>query len=120
MLESQSLTQKAEQAVVAMIESHDAHRSSTRRFSLLFVGSALLHAVAVIALLRSWGTGSVKSAKQAQSEPPKLAEQVQVVRLELAVSRQSASEAIELAKSVVHGGTDNALQLTAPDKTIVK
>jgi hypothetical protein len=120
MLESHSLTQKAEQAVVAMIEAHDAHRSTTRRFSLLFVGSALLHIVAVIALLRSWGSGPVKSTARAEPEHPQIVEDIQVVRLELAVSQQSASEAIQLTKADVTTETENALQLTAPDKTIVK
>lgn len=119
-MESQSLTQKAEQAVVAMMESHDAHLSRTRRFSLLFVGSALLHVVAVIALLRSWGSGPSKSVIHREPEPPQVVEAVQVVRLELAVSQQSASEVLQLAKAEEKARADGMLELTARDKTIVK
>ena len=119
-MESQSLSQKAEQAVVAMMESHDAHRSRTRRFSLLFVGSALLHVVAGIALLRSWSTGPTKQVTHVEPEPPKIVEDVQVVRLELAVSKQSASDAIKMASAESSAVPTDTLQLTAPDNTIVK
>jgi hypothetical protein len=111
-LEPHSLTQKAEQAVVAIIESHDAHRSRTRRFSLLFVASALLHVIAVIALLRSWGGGPVKQAERKEPEQPQTVEAVQVVRLELAVSQQSANEVIKLAGTEGKAETEDTLELT--------
>lgn len=119
-MESQSLTQKAEQAVVAMMESHDVHRSRTRRFSLLFVGSALLHVVAVIALLRSWGTTPVKPVRPVEPERPTVVEDVQVVRLELSVSTKSASEAIKLATTEMDLAAEGTQQLTSPEKKSVK
>jgi hypothetical protein len=120
-LESQSLSQKAEQAVVAIMESHDAHRTRTRRFGLLFTGSALLHVVAGIALLRSWGGGPLQQAPVAEVRTdPVASDDVQVVRLELAVSRQSAQEVLRVATTETSGEAEQGLKLTAPEKTIVK
>lgn len=111
MLESKSLTRKAEQAVMAAIESHDAHGARTKRFSLLFVGSALLHVVAVLAILRSWSSGPTRqAAKEIKAVAKKTVKDVQVVRLELAVSPLTADEAIKAATAEINVTDSDAVK----------
>ncbi len=92
-MSSLTLEQKAKQLVAAAIHSRDAARKpGLPRLGMLFVGSALLHIVAVIALFHSWDTGSLQTVKHDAPVAQRVVEEVPVVRLELAVAPASASE----------------------------
>jgi hypothetical protein len=106
-LSSLSLEKKAKQAVAAAIESHDgARKRRPNRLGLLWAGSALLHVVAVIALLHSWDSAPSKAMKRPAPVVQIAVDEIQVVRLELAV------------ESVRNGEIVNAVH-TEPDETHV-
>lgn len=99
-MSSLNLEQKAKHAVAAAITARDAARNpGSSRLGLLFVGSALLHVVAVIALLHSWGSGSPPAVKRVAPIAQQVVDEVQVVRLELAVAPASESEIVKLASA---------------------
>ncbi len=88
---------------ISTTTSAKTSRASLRanRLGLLFVGSALLHMVAAIALLRSWDFSGPAPIQQVvtQMESPAVEEVVQVVRLELAVAPASENAIIKLTKA---------------------
>lgn len=64
------------------------------RLGLLWAGSALLHVVAVIALLRSWDSAPPRSTKPSAPVTQAAADEIQVVRLELAVATLRDGEVV--------------------------
>ena len=64
------------------------------RLGLLWAGSALLHVVAVIALLRSWDSTPPPSVKRPAAVAQVAVDELQVVRLELAVATVRDGEVV--------------------------
>ncbi len=74
------------------------------RLGLLWAGSALLHVVAVIALLRSWDSAPSRSVKSSAPVAQIAVDEIQVVRLELAVATVLDGEVV----NAVHEEQDAA------------
>ena len=99
-MSSFSLEQKAKQAVAAAIESRDgARKRRPNRLGLLWAGSALLHVVAVIALLHSWDSAPPPVVKRPAAVAQVAVDEIQVVRLELAVESVSDGEIVNAVHS---------------------